>query len=83
MPGRSYVEIFWRMCMDMAFDQSQVRFMNQGRSLQCLPRLLACQSRLGESAKFVINQRQKLIRRLCITLFNSLENDRYIGHGSM
>ena len=51
-------------------DQPQISFMDQGRCLQCLPRLFSRQLCGCEAAELSINQWQQLLRRRWITGIN-------------
>src|ERR1700733_13823095 len=50
-------------------DESQPGLVDQGRRLQRLARLLLGHFLNGQLAKFVVNQRQKLLRREAVPLF--------------
>jgi hypothetical protein len=61
--------------------QPQIRFMDQRRSLQCLPRLFLSQFGRRQLAQFVIHQRQQLLGSLAVTPLDSTKDSRDIRHG--
>ncbi len=56
--------------------------MNERRRLQRLSRFLLDHLCDGQFAKFVINQRQKLVSGMGITLLNGGQDLSHFGHGA-
>src|SRR5262249_13310730 len=62
-------------------DQTEVRFMDEGCRLKCVPGWLGSQAGRGEAAKFVVDQGQQLRGGPRVTLVDRLEELRNLDHG--
>jgi len=60
--------------LNIIANQAQVSLMNESGRLQRVPRILMSQAGRSEFAKFIVNQRQQLDRRLGIALLSCNEN---------
>jgi hypothetical protein len=63
--------------------EAEPRLMNQRGGLKRLARIFARHLLRGEFAQFVIDQRQKFVRRSGVTVLDLLEHDRQFAHGKI
>jgi hypothetical protein len=61
-------------------DQAQVRLMDEGRRLKCVPGRFGRHPRGGEIAQFVVDEWEKFRRSLAITRGNGIEKAGHVGH---
>jgi hypothetical protein len=63
-------------------EKPQIGLVDEGRCLQCLPRLFMGESGCRQLAQLVINKRKQLFGGLGIALIDLGEDTSYVGHVS-
>src|SRR5262249_26482752 len=61
-------------------DQTQIRFVDEGRGLECLARRLLGQLPSRQAPQLVIDKRQKLLGPLRLAALDCRQNLRHVGH---
>ena len=66
----------------LRLDQTEIGLVDQGRGLECLPRLLLGQLLRGQPAQLVVDQREELLGGRWVALFDRRKDPGYFGHGT-
>src|SRR5262249_41312720 len=81
--GREEVPAAVPGLLGVVADKAEICLMDQGGGLQGLPRLLLGQTRSRQLAKFIVDQRQELLRGVWVAVLDLIQNPRNFAHGVM